>query len=171
VGGHDAVLGAVAAHADEFLRAEVGGEEGEAGDPDGDGMSGGEEITASTTYTFMAQFPTVRVINLYGPTEASIGCICYEVTGKEGGKIPIGRPISNVHALVLDKKKNLVPVGVAGELHLSGRCLGLGYLHDEEKTKAAFVDNPFSEIPYSKLYRTGDLVRYLSELNQPFQSE
>jgi amino acid adenylation domain-containing protein len=129
---------------------------------------GGEEITPSTTYTFMAQFPTVRVMNLYGPTEASIGCICYEVTGKEGGKIPIGKPISNVHALVLDKNRNLVPIGVAGELYLSGICLGLGYLHDEEKTKAAFVDNPFSEIPYSKLYRTGDLVRYLSDGNIQF---
>jgi amino acid adenylation domain-containing protein len=129
---------------------------------------GGEEITPSTTYTFMAQFPTVRVMNLYGPTEASIGCICYEVTGKEGGRIPIGRPISNVHALVLDRNKNLVPVGIAGELYLSGICLGLGYLHDEEKTNAAFVDNPFPQILYSKLYKTGDLVRYLPDGNIQF---
>jgi aspartate racemase len=129
---------------------------------------GGEEITPSTTYAFMAQFPAVRVMNLYGPTEASIGCICYEVTGKEGGRIPIGRPISNVHALVLDKNKNLVPVGVAGELYVSGICLGLGYLNDKEKTKAAFIDNPFPEIPYDKLYKTGDLVRYLPDGNIDF---
>jgi amino acid adenylation domain-containing protein len=129
---------------------------------------GGEEITPSTTYTFMAHFPGVRVINLYGPTEASIGCICYEVTGKEDGKIPIGRPISNVHALILDPCRNLVPPGVAGELYLSGLCLGLGYLNDEEKTNAAFVENEFPEIGYSRLYKTGDLVRYLPDGNIEF---
>jgi amino acid adenylation domain-containing protein len=129
---------------------------------------GGEEITPSTTYSFMAQFPRVRVINLYGPTEASIGCICHEVTGKEGGKIPIGRPISNVQVLILDANKNLVPAGVAGELYLSGICLGLGYLNDEEKTNSAFVDNPFPDINYKKLYKTGDLVRYLPDGNIEF---
>jgi acyl transferase domain-containing protein/acyl-CoA synthetase (AMP-forming)/AMP-acid ligase II len=53
---------------------------------------GGEEITPETAHTFRHHFPTVQVVNLYGPTEASIGCICYEVTGKEGNKIPIGKP-------------------------------------------------------------------------------
>jgi acyl-coenzyme A synthetase/AMP-(fatty) acid ligase/acyl carrier protein len=129
---------------------------------------GGEEITPSTTHTFLAQFPAVRIINLYGPTEASIGCICYEVTDKKNGRIPIGKPIANVHALILDKNKNLVPAGVAGELYLSGMCLGLGYLNDKEKTNAAFVDNPFPEIPWDKLYKTGDLVRYLPDGNIDF---
>ena len=129
---------------------------------------GGEEITPSTTYTFMAQFPDVRVVNLYGPTEASIGCICYEVNGKEGGRIPIGRPISNVHALVLDKNKKLVPGGFPGELYISGICLGLGYLNDEEKSRALFIDNPFPEIGYAKLYKTGDLARYLPDGNIEF---
>jgi amino acid adenylation domain-containing protein len=129
---------------------------------------GGEEITPSTTYRFMADFPGVRVINLYGPTEASIGCICHEVTGKEDGQIPIGRPISNVQVLILDGNRNLVPVGVAGELYLSGACLGLGYLNDEGKTKAAFVDNGFPEIGCKRLYKTGDLARYLPDGNIEF---
>ena len=129
---------------------------------------GGEEITPSTTYRFMAHFPDVRVVNLYGPTEASIGCICHEVNGKEGGRFPIGRPISNVHALVLDENRKLVPVGFPGELYLSGACLGLGYLNDEEKIEAAFFDNPFPEIGYAKLYKTGDLARYLPDGNIEF---
>jgi amino acid adenylation domain-containing protein len=86
---------------------------------------GGEEITPSTTYTFLEHFPGVRVTNMYGPTEASIGCICHEVGGNENAKIPIGKPIANTHALILDSRMNLVPVGVAGELYVSGTCLGL----------------------------------------------
>jgi amino acid adenylation domain-containing protein len=124
---------------------------------------GGEEITPSTTYTFLEHFPGVRITNLYGPTEASIGCICHEVRGNENAKIPIGKPIANAHALILDREMNLVPVGVVGELYITGTCLGLGYLNDEEKTRAAFVDNPFGEIDYDKLYKTGDLARYLAE--------
>jgi amino acid adenylation domain-containing protein len=124
---------------------------------------GGEEITPSTTYAFLEHFPGVRLTNLYGPTEASIGCIYYEVTGNEDGKIPIGKPIANAYALVLDRDMNLVPVGVVGELYLSGTCLGLGYLNDEEKTRVAFVENPFHEIDHDKLYKTGDLARYLPD--------
>jgi len=124
---------------------------------------GGEEITPSTTYTFLEHFPGVRITNLYGPTEASIGCICHEVRGNENAKIPIGKPIANAHAIILDREMNLVPMGVVGELYITGTCLGLGYLNDEEKTRAAFVDNPFGEIDHDKLYRTGDLARYLSE--------
>ena len=121
---------------------------------------GGEEITPSTTYAFLEHFPGVRLANLYGRTEASIGCICHEVSGNESAKIPIGKPIANAHALVLDQGMNLVPAGVVGELYISGTCLGLGYLNDQTKTRLAFVDNPFAEIDYDKLYKTGDLARY-----------
>ncbi|HVG20293.1 MAG TPA: amino acid adenylation domain-containing protein, partial [Blastocatellia bacterium] len=123
---------------------------------------GGEEITPATTYKFMERYPWVRVVNLYGPTEASIGCISYDVTGKEGNKIPIGKPISNAQALILDAYEKMVPVGVKGEIHLAGVCLGLGYLNDEEKTKAKFVDNTYQEIIGERLYKTGDLGRRLS---------
>jgi amino acid adenylation domain-containing protein len=122
---------------------------------------GGEQITAGTAHAFVERFPGVRVVNLYGPTEASIGCICHEVTGREGGRIPIGRPIDNTHALVLDGCRGLVPAGVAGELYLAGACLGLGYLNDTAKTRAAFVANPFPELGSERMYRTGDRVRRL----------
>ncbi|MEW5929719.1 MAG: amino acid adenylation domain-containing protein, partial [Gemmatimonadota bacterium] len=123
---------------------------------------GGEQITPATTYAFMRCFPEVRVVNLYGPTEASIGCICHEVTGAEGGRIPIGRPIRNTHALVLDGGRRPVPVGVPGELYLSGACLGLGYLNDAARTAEVFVDNAFPELGCERMYRTGDRARWLA---------
>ncbi|HVF49515.1 MAG TPA: amino acid adenylation domain-containing protein, partial [Pyrinomonadaceae bacterium] len=133
---------------------------------------GGEEITAATAYHFMQHFPGVQVVNLYGPTEASIGCIAYELTGDEATstrhKIPIGRPIANARILILDDSRKLVPVGVKGELYLSGACLGLGYYNDEEKTRAAFVPNPYPEIGWSTLYQTGDVARYLPDGNIEF---
>ncbi len=126
---------------------------------------GGEQITPATTYAFLGCFPEVRVVNLYGPTEASIGCICHRVTGSEGARIPIGRPIRNTHALVLDGRREPVPVGVPGELYLSGECLGLGYLHDEARTREVFVDHPFPELGYARAYRTGDRVRWRADGN------
>jgi len=120
---------------------------------------GGEEITPATTYTFMDRFPWVNVVNLYGPTEASIGCIAHKVCGKELGQIPIGKPISNAKVLILDRYRKLVPLGVTGEIYLTGVCLGLGYLNDEERTGSAFINNPFPEVGYGKLYKTGDMAR------------
>ena len=73
-----------------------------------------------------------------------------------------------MHALILDPYRNLVPPGVAGELYLSGICLGLGYLNDEGMTNAAFVENAFPEIGYNRLYKSGDLVRYLPDGNIEF---
>ncbi len=129
---------------------------------------GGEQITPGTTYAFMRRFSGVAVVNLYGPTEASIGCVCYRVTGDEGGRIPIGRPISNTQALVLDERRRLVPVRVPGELYLSGACLAAGYLNDPDRTRAAFVENPFAEPGSERMYRTGDRVRWLADGNLEF---
>ena len=131
-------------------------------------IMGGEEINSPTILHFMRHFPDLRIINLYGPTEASIGSIYHEVTDNDSPKIPIGRPISNTHALILDQFMNPVPVGVTGELYLSGLCLGQGYLNDEERTADVFLDNPFSNIKCSKIYKTGDLARFANDGNIEF---
>jgi len=130
---------------------------------------GGEEIIASCIKEFQTHFPAVRVVNLYGPTEASIGCIAYEIPHLETNDIPIGKPIANVHALILDKQRRCVPVGVVGELYLAGKSVGLGYLNDQKKTDEVFVPNPFPEIPYPVLYKTGDLARYRPDGNIDFR--
>ena len=121
---------------------------------------GGEELKAETALAFKSAFPEVQVINLYGPTETSIGCISYEVTGTEEGKIPIGKPISNTHALIVDGQGNLVPIGVTGEIFITGMCLGLGYADDEEKTRRAFIERRYEGISYDRFYKTGDLARW-----------
>ncbi len=123
---------------------------------------GGEEMEPGAARAFRRLFPDVRLVNLYGPTEASIGCICHPVGDSTPARVPIGRPISNVAALVLDPGGRPAPIGVPGELCVAGRCVGHGYLKDEEKTRRVFVANPFSETG-GLLYRTGDRARWLPD--------
>ena len=129
---------------------------------------GGEEMDLGAARTFKRLYPQVLAVNLYGPTEASIGCICHPVGEERRERVPIGRPIDNVAALVLDAAGSPVPVGAAGELFLAGRCVGIGYLEDPEKTGRAFLPNPLAPTGaggqgQERMYRTGDRVRWLPE--------
>lgn len=123
-------------------------------------LIGGEEISPKAVQQFRVFLPHVGITNTYGPTEASIGCVFHEVTAADGDSIPIGRTIDNTYAVILDEARQLVAPGTIGEIYIGGDCLGRGYLNDPEKTRAAFVDNPFPEIPGTQLYRTGDLAYF-----------
>ncbi len=102
-----------------------------------------------------------RVFNLYGPSEDTTYST-FSLIGKEIDRIPpIGRPIANSQVHLLDSQGGLVPVGVPGELHISGDGLARGYLNRPELTADRFIPNPFSDQPGARLYRTGDLARYL----------
>jgi amino acid adenylation domain-containing protein/thioester reductase-like protein len=120
-------------------------------------LIGGEEMTPRTVHAFRALMPGVATINTYGPTEASIGSVFHHVADVDGDDIPIGRPIDNTYVVIVDENLDPVRPGELGELCIGGACLGLGYLGDPAKTRAAFVPNPFPEIPGTQLYRTGDL--------------
>jgi len=100
-----------------------------------------------------------EVWNMYGPTETTIYSAIHRVTVEDlrAGSIPIGRPIQNTSAYVLDQALNPVPTGVLGELCLGGDGVALGYLGRPELTAESFAVAPFA--PRSRLYRTGDLVR------------
>jgi aspartate racemase len=131
-------------------------------------LIGGEAMSPPVVYQFKSYFPDVGITNTYGPTETSIGVIFYDVPPEYTNPIPIGRPIRNVQAFILDRTLNPVPVGVPGELYLGGACVGLGYVNDQTATDAGFIQNPFREINGSQLYKTGDLARFRPDGNIEF---
>jgi amino acid adenylation domain-containing protein len=103
-----------------------------------------------------------ELVNHYGPTENSVVATSGKVKAEESGRRPpIGRPIANTEVYVLDERQQRVPVGVGGELYLSGDGLARGYWQQAALTAGKFVPNPFSKRPGGRMYRTGDLGRYL----------
>jgi amino acid adenylation domain-containing protein/non-ribosomal peptide synthase protein (TIGR01720 family) len=122
-------------------------------------LIGGEALTDTLAQRWAK---VTRTVNAYGPTEATVACTWHDIefTGRAGlSSPPIGRPIANAPALVLDRHGNPVPVGVAGELHVGGVAVARGYLGRAGLTAERFVPDPWGE-PGSRLYRTGDLVRF-----------
>lgn len=114
-----------------------------------------------------ARFPNVGLLNAYGSTETS-GDVTHHMAAKPTADqmvIPIGRPINNTRIYILDANHHLCPPGVKGNIHIAGLGVGKGYWKEEEKTRYAFVDNPFAKLPeeadYSRLYRSGDKGYYL----------
>lgn len=100
-----------------------------------------------------------KIINGYGPTETTIG-VSFKVFDNDN-RITIGKPISNVKLYVLDKHKNLLPIGIPGELYIGGLCLGRGYINNDELTNKVFIRNPFNTNEI--LYKTGDIVKWCSK--------
>ncbi len=107
----------------------------------------------------------VRLLNTYGPTEATVVATAADLTHDPdpaetaGVSVPIGRPIDNVRAYVLDSHLEPSPAGVPGELYLGGISLARGYRGRPEETAHRWVPNPFDAAPGARLYRTGDRVR------------
>ncbi|MFD4631063.1 amino acid adenylation domain-containing protein [Streptomyces sp. NPDC058284] len=120
-------------------------------------LIGGEEMTADAIHTFRSYLPDVDLINTYGPTEASIGSVFHTVGDADRDPMPIGRPIDNTYAVIVNDRAEPVETGETGEIWIGGECLGLGYVKDPAKTASVFVPNPFPGIPGDRLYRTGDL--------------
>ena len=136
---------------------------------------GGERAAAETLITWRRQVDDqVRLLNTYGPTEATIVATGWEApaTGQMlilSREVPIGRPVPNVRAYVLDRHFNPVPIGAPGELCLGGVGLARDYLNRPAQTARSFVPDPFSSSGRGdRLYRTGDLVRYLPDGNIEF---
>jgi thioesterase domain-containing protein/acyl carrier protein len=100
------------------------------------------------------------LMNLYGPTEFTVVATGADVPAGGAGLPPIGRPVANCAALVLDDRLRPQPVGVAGELYLAGAGTAAGYLNRPGLTATRFVANP---IGGGRMYRTGDIVRWLPD--------
>ncbi|MGV5049107.1 non-ribosomal peptide synthase/polyketide synthase [Rhodococcus pyridinivorans] len=123
-------------------------------------FASGEALPARAGEQVRALLPTTELHNLYGPTEAAVDVTYHEVTSADDVSVPIGRPVDNTRVFVLDRRLHPVPVGVAGELYLSGLQLARGYVGRPDLTMDRFVANPFAE--GQRMYRTGDLVRWTS---------
>jgi tyrocidine synthetase III len=108
----------------------------------------------------------IRIINGYGPTENTTFTTCFTIKKTYGSSIPIGKPISNTQVYIIDRNNMLQPIGIAGELCISGDGLARGYLNKPELTVEKFVPNPFE--PGIRMYRTGDLARWLPDGNIEF---
>lgn len=124
-------------------------------------ISGGERIEESVKDKIIERGYTLY--NHYGPTETTIDAL---TTRCSSDKVTLGKPISNVGCFIFDNNNNLVPVGVPGELYISGAGVGRGYLNNHELTEERFLENPL--IKGDRMYRTGDLARWLPDGNIEF---
>ena len=124
-------------------------------------------VGGETLVPFKPVHPYI-VANEYGPTEATVSITCYKMTKYEPD-IPIGTPMDNTAIYMVDTCGRRVPPGALGELWVAGVQVAGGYLNRPEKTKEAFVPNPFSRDPeYDTAYRTGDMARYRLDGNIEF---
>ncbi|MCX8130380.1 MAG: amino acid adenylation domain-containing protein [Clostridia bacterium] len=131
---------------------------------------GGEPINVNklTAWT-KSSYYNARIVNTYGPTECTDIATFYTVDSElaEGSvTVPIGKPIHNTQVYVVDRDIRLLPVGVAGELCISGVGMGKGYYNAPELTQEKFVGCSYAES--GRVYRTGDLVRWMPDGNIEF---
>ncbi|MEW9698046.1 amino acid adenylation domain-containing protein [Paenibacillus sp. SI8] len=116
-------------------------------------LTGGDtlRISPSTLY---------ETVNNYGPSENTVVSTTFTLEGTRD-PVPIGRPIDNTRIFILDASDGLQPIGVPGELCISGEGLSKGYINNEELSQLKFVPNPY--LPGSNMYRTGDRARWHSD--------
>jgi hypothetical protein len=103
---------------------------------------------------------------MYGITETTVHVTYRPISAMDvasGHGSPIGRPLPDLSAYILDQHLNPVPIGVPGQLYVGGAGVARGYLKRPELTAERFIRNPFSIEPGARLYQTGDLVRYLPD--------
>jgi natural product biosynthesis luciferase-like monooxygenase protein len=126
-------------------------------------LLGGEVLPISLARE-LGEMVTGEMRNMYGPTETTIWSATHRLSKGEA-LIPIGKPIANTQAYVLDKYLQPVPIGIRGELYLGGEGVVRGYWQRPELTAERFIPHPFSRKHGARLYRTGDLARYLPNAN------
>jgi amino acid adenylation domain-containing protein len=154
-------------------------------------LVGGDALSPSHINRVRTRFPALKVINGYGPTENTTFSTTFLID-TEYANIPIGSPISNSTAIIIDKAHHLQPIKVAGELYVGGDGVSRGYLNDPELTVERFClrrpgtlfkktapgprknfllnsfQYPNNPIPHSPIYMTGDLARWLPDGNIEF---
>jgi amino acid adenylation domain-containing protein len=125
-------------------------------------LAGGDVLLPQAVRRVLETNPGLTVINGYGPTEGTTFTTCHPMRSADevGEPVPLGAPIGNTRAYVLDERMHPVPIGVAGELYAGGEGVARGYQGRPAATAERFVPDPFSSVPGARLYRTGDRVRW-----------
>jgi amino acid adenylation domain-containing protein len=140
-------------------------------------LVGGDRLSPPHINRVRKTFPRLKIINGYGPTENTTFSTTYLIPNKENreneGRIPIGSPIANSTAYIVDKYNQLLPIGIPGELIVGGDGIASGYLNNPQLTCDRFIENPYANVktPNSRekrLYKTGDLARWLGDGNIDF---
>jgi amino acid adenylation domain-containing protein len=119
---------------------------------------GGEAADPAMVQRVLEHGRPQSLINGYGPTETTTFAVCHRIEEVKDGRVPIGRPIANCDAFLLDANLKPVPVGLTGEIFIGGPGVALGYLNRPELTAERFVKTPFG-----RMYRTGDFGRWLPD--------
>jgi surfactin family lipopeptide synthetase A len=128
-------------------------------------VTSGEALSIELLQQFRQTLPDSTVLNLYGSSEVSADVTCYSLTPREPlpRRVAIGSAIANTQIHLLDKYLQPVPIGVTGELYVSGAGLARGYIHQPELTQERFISKAGI-----MLYKTGDLARYQADGNLEF---
>jgi amino acid adenylation domain-containing protein len=132
---------------------------------------GGEAAEAQLIERLEAIAPECKIFNHYGPTETTVGVLAGRIENDGWGgakKPPLGRPLSNTQAYVLDQSMEIVPVGTAGQLYIGGAGVSRGYWNNPSLTAERFIPDRLGREPGARLYRTGDLARWLAGGNLEF---
>ncbi|MEM7422121.1 MAG: amino acid adenylation domain-containing protein [Pseudomonadota bacterium] len=126
---------------------------------------GGETFRASMAELWQRYDAPDAIYNEYGPTETVVGCTAWRLPSQASGTgaVPIGAPIDNACAYVVNADMQLCPPGAVGELYVGGIGVSRGYVGMPAATAMRFVPDPFSDRPGARLYRTGDLAYCLDD--------
>lgn len=138
----------------------------------------GEPVSVNWVNKWLQIYPEIKIVNAYGPTEAADDITQFIVNKplpENQRAVPIGKPLANLNLYILDEEMQLLPIGVPGEICVSGIGVGDGYWKNPEKTNLSFVPNLFTDVsqnlPENRedlIYKTGDLGRWLPDGNMEF---
>ena len=133
-------------------------------------LAGGDVLSPPHVVKALRALPGCRLINGYGPTENTTFSCCYTVPRDYNGEgaLPIGRPIRQTEALILDDSLRPVAPGTEGELYVGGMGVALGYLNRPELTAERFIPHPLNPHARALVYKTGDRVRMRADGNIEF---
>ncbi|MEU2250578.1 amino acid adenylation domain-containing protein [Streptomyces sp. NPDC019224] len=126
--------------------------------------TGGDVVSPAAAARVLTACPGIEVVNGYGPTEATTLATCHQVHGlpENAATVPIGGPMANMRAYVLDDRLRPLPAGMVGELYLAGTGVARGYFGRPGLTSERFTADPYGPAG-SRMYRTGDLAWWLPD--------